>query len=101
MDRDQIVDRIAHAIRMQQAVQTTSFPATPDRLAEAALGVVEDTYRNSSVYQVARRAVIDECIQAISGPLTIAAPPDVISAVQDLNELHIEALRSLKGESDG
>jgi len=47
-----------------------------------------------------RQAVIDECIQAISGPLTIAAPPDVISAVQDLNELHIEALEELKGGSD-
>lgn len=50
--------------------------------------------------QAVRKAVIEECIQAISGPLTIAASPDVIFAVQDLNELHIEALRSLKGETD-
>lgn len=50
--------------------------------------------------QAVRKAVIEECIQAISGPLTIAASPDAVSAIKDFHELLLDELRSLKGETD-
>lgn len=60
-----------------------------------AIGFVSGRQQSDAASAVWNEAV-EACIAKLKGPLTIAAPRDVIIGIEDMNELYIEALRDLK-----